>query len=706
VSVHRALLHRLARRAGISTDWSDAWGTPHTVPGESLAALLNAMGVAVRTDASARASLKRRTQTQAPARPAALVVDAERALSLPLPVPAAGKDWALALEDGRTLEGKAVEDDGMLALPPLPEGYHRLVFPADEVTVRIIASPGTCYLPPATATQHWGLATQLYGLRSAEQWGMGDFTNLGRLGAAVSARGGALVGINPLHALFPAAPERISPYSPSSRLFLNPLYIDVAAVPDLAECDAARARMATAWFAEQLAAARAVDLVDYPAVARLKSDVLRLLWRSFRQHHLGVLPTARGLMFRRFQEAAGAALLRFAQFHVLQAERIEREGFAWKDWPATLRSADAPEVAAFSAAHEDAILYHQYLQWEADRQLGEAAKTGALPIGLYRDLAIGADPYGADTWSDPASYITGASVGAPPDLLNRQGQNWGLTAYSPMALRAQGFEPFIEALRANMRHAGALRIDHVMGLRQLFLVPDGAAAADRGAYIRYPFEDMIRILALESRRQRCLIVGEDLGTVPHGFRPRMARANVLSCRVLMFERAAGERFKSPTAYPPLAAASAATHDLPPVRGWWLGTDIAVRQALGLYPSAAARHRDEAARALDRPRLVAALRRQGLLPPDLAALPADEFDERLTLAVHRFLARTPSILVMVQAEDVLGLDTMVNLPGTLDQHPNWRRRLAMTVADFADDPRFEALATLRPPGAAERRQRHG
>jgi (1->4)-alpha-D-glucan 1-alpha-D-glucosylmutase len=702
MSTYRTLVHRLAAHAGIATEWRDVWGKTHATPVESLVALLGAMGVAAQTEASARAGLKRRRRQEA--MPPATVLDAGRDVSIPLQARLTSRHWIFTLEDGVRREGKIADGARTLALARLPEGYHRLAFPDDDVEVQVIASPGSCHLPGDADSHSWGLATQLYGLRSSTQWGIGDFTDLGMLGAGVARQGGSLIGVNPLHALFPAAPERISPYSPSSRLFLNPLYIDVTAVPDFAASEAARERIAGNEFGHRLARARTAGLIDYPAVARLKSDILRLLWSAFRDHHLGKVPTERGQAFRRFQEAGGAALVRFAQFHAVQADRIEQDGFAWKDWPETLRSADDAGVAGFAAAHEDEILYHQYLQWEADRQLAEAAQASGLSIGIYRDLAIGSDPYGADTWSAPDSYITGASVGAPPDLLNRQGQNWGLTAYSPVALQTQAFRPFIAALRANMRHAGALRIDHVMGLKQLYLIP-GGAGAERGAYIRYPFEDMIRILALESRRHKCVVVGEDLGTVPHAFRPRMARANVMSCRILMFERGAGDRFKPPSTYPALAAAAAGTHDLPPLKSWWLGADIQERHALGLYPSAAARHRDEAGRALDRQRLLAALKRQDLLPPDLGP---DGFDDRLIEAVHRFLARSPSALLLVQTEDLLGVETMVNLPGTYDEHPNWRRRLPVSLADLLDDPRFAALSSLRERAhqAETRKASHG
>ena len=701
MSTYRALIHRLAGHAGIGTEWRDVWGKTHTPPVDSLVALLEAMDVPAHSEAGARASLKRRRYQEAV--PKSVVIDSGSGIAIPLPATLKSRHWSVTFEDGARVAGKLAEGNAAVILKRVPDGYHRLAFPDDAVEMQIFASPGSCHVPTGADGHSWGLATQLYGLRSDRQWGIGDFSDLGSLGAGIAQRGGSLIGVNPLHAMFPAAPDRISPYSPSSRLFLNPLYIDVTAVPDLAESAEARERIGSGEFTRRLAGTQQAALVDYPAAAQLKSDILRLLWRRFRDRHLGVAPTERGQAFRRFQQVGGDALVRFARFHALQADRIGRDGFAWKDWPETLSAAYNAGVEDFAAAHDDEILYHQYLQWEADRQLGLAAGTAGLSIGLYRDLAIGADPYGADTWSAPESYITGASVGAPPDLLNRQGQNWGLTAYSPVALKAQAYAPFIAALRANMRHAGALRSDHVMGLKQLYMIPSGVSA-DRGAYIRYPFEDMIRILALESRRHNCLVVGEDLGTVPHAFRPRMQRANIMSCRIMMFERGAGDRFKPPSAYPVLAAVAAGTHDLPPLKSWWLGADIRERQALGLYPNAVALHREEAGRALDRQRLLAALKRQDLLPTDLAP---DGFDERLIAAVHRFLARSPSALMLIQAEDLLGVETMVNLPGTIDEHPNWRRRLPLSVDEMLADPRFDDLSSLRarPRRAEPRKKRH-
>jgi 4-alpha-glucanotransferase len=677
MSDYRTLLHRLAHHAGIALNWRDIWEVRHEVPLDSLAALLAAMDLPAESEAIARATLQACRHRQA-GLPTALVLDAAATAIVPLPRGFGARDWVLELESGEQHRGRIAAGAASLILPTaLPEGYHRLDFiDGAACAIRLIATPATCHLPPERGAGDWGLALQLYSLRSDRQWGMGDFTDLAAAVAGVAARGGTLLGVNPLHALFPAVPTRISPYSPSSRLFLNPLYLDIAAVPDFAESVEIQALTA----GEGLAALAAATLIDYPAVARLKSAAFALLWQSFKARHLAT-ESPRSRAFRRFQAAGGASLARFAQFHALQAQLLAAHGPAWSDWPAAWRDSEQPAVAQFAAEHRDEIEQHQYLQWEAERQLAAAA-TG-LPIGLYRDLAIGTDPHGADSWSAPARYLTGASIGAPPDLLAGTGQNWGLTTWSPAALRTDGYAGFIATLRANMRHAGGLRIDHVMGLKQLYLIPDGMPAA-AGAYIRYPFRDLVRILALESRRQRCLVVGEDLGTVPRGFRPIMRRAGILSCRVLPFERRRDGSFKPPGAYPALAAASAGTHDLPPLKAWWLGADIRLRAEVGQYPDEAARQQDEAGRVRDRRALLTALRKQRVLPAETAEalLPSEGppvFDQALTAAVHRYLALTPSRLVLFQAEDLLGLDTMVNLPGTVDEHPNWRRRLPEPIA---------------------------
>ncbi|MGH7090687.1 MAG: 4-alpha-glucanotransferase, partial [Stellaceae bacterium] len=435
----------------------------------------------------------------------------------------------------------------------------------------LIVPPPLCHVPAALAgeAKSWGVTAQLYSLRSARNWGMGDYGDLAALAALAAGRGAAVVGINPLHALFPAEPRHISPYSPSSRLFLNALYLDIAAMPDLADAESARTRIAAPEFAAALAAARDAALIDHVAVAALKQPVLRLVYQSFAARHLapdGGAGTARGAAFREFQQAGGTELEDFGRFNALHATMWRRGQFSWRDWPGELGDARSREVASFAAAHRAEIDYHHYLEWEGRRQLDAA--RGGLRVGLYRDLAVGVDPSGADAWAEPRLFCNAAAIGAPPDLLNLKGQDWGLAPLNPVMLRRAAYRPFIAALRANMRHAGMLRIDHAMMLKQLYWVPRGAPPSE-GAYVGYPFADLLGILALESARNRCAVIGEDLGTVPPGFSEILNDAGVLSYRLLLFERTEDGGFLPPKAYPRPAAAAFSTHDIATLKGFWL-----------------------------------------------------------------------------------------------------------------------------------------
>jgi 4-alpha-glucanotransferase len=371
--------------------------------------------------------------------------------------------------------------------------------------------------------------------------------------------------------------------------------------------------------------------------------------------------------------------------------------FSWHSWPAAMRGPRSAEVTDFARAQADRVDFFQWLQWEADRQLGAVAKAGqaaGLALGLYRDLAVGVDPHGADAWADQALIAPGAAIGAPPDPLSRAGQNWGLAPINPLQLRRRAFAPLVAALRANMRHAGILRIDHVMGLQRLYCIPTGMSAT-AGAYVSYPFDDILRLVALESRRQSCAIIGEDLGTVPDGFRERMRAANALSYRVFVFERRGDASFAPPTEYPPLAAASAATHDLATLKGFWLGHDIEWRRRLGIYPDEAAATTEAAERRRDRHLLLEALAAEGLLPRErfgeflIDDTPA--YMPELGEAIHVFLARSRARLMLVQLEDAIGEGEQANLPGTSDGHPNWQRRLALRIEEIVDGSAMTRLA---------------
>ena len=714
-----AFLERLCERYGIAAAYEDAWGTPRRTPEGTKLALLRAMGIDAATAANDAFGEEPKHGPGAMTQP--VVVADERAGSIALQLPVADRtpssvEWRIDLEGGEIVEGSAVPaavsgpasstDAGRalaLRIPlPQPIGYHHLTVRdsadgAQLATAKVIVTPSRCYSPPllARGARIWGPAVQLYALRSHRNWGIGDFTDLRNVVAVAGASGADFVGVNPLHALFPARPEAASPYSPSNRAALNILYLDVEAIEDFSHCKAARARVYSAAFQSMLARLRAVDHVDYRGVARLKFEILALLYEHFRRHELGETPGKRGRAFRDFQRERGASLKLHGLFEALQ-EHVALgtgAGGGWPTWPEEYHPSSAIEDDELYRRHAERAEYFQYLQWQADLQLeaaSEHARARGLGIGLYCDFAVGADAGGAETWSQAAVYAPDMHIGAPPDDFNLRGQDWGLPPMLPHRLKAAGYEPFVTALRAAMRHAGALRIDHVMALMRLFWVPDGAVPVD-GAYVAYPFSELLGIVALESRRNRCLVIGEDLGTIAPGVRAALAAAGVLSYRPLYFERGGDGEFTRPENYPTQALVTVGTHDLPTLAGYWAGHDIAARTRLRLYPDEAARAAALAARARDRARLLRALERAG-------ALAASTAPRRMTVdlmvAVHRFLARTPSLVMAVQLEDVFGQDAQVNLPSTTeDQYPNWRRKLAIPLESWASNRRFAALARM-------------
>ena len=692
--------HPVAALLGIEIRHTDALGVVHEPDAETLAALVAAFGLPPEPD--------RATKTLAEMRRAAplgldpLHIVAAEAPVLDLPLAHRPVEWRLEVEHGGQTEGIWDPAGGGLRLPgSTPLGYHRLRLAVAGLgaEIGVAVAPASCYLPPELnkGARSWGLTTQLYSLRSKRGWGMGDFADLAQMARAAGGRGAVTIGINPVHALFASEPRHCSPYSPSTRIHLDYLYIDPSAVPGFADGKAIRTMAPRA----ALAAARASELVDHAAVAALKRPVLEALYRRFRDHDLGNgIVSELGNAFRRFRQAGGEALRTFATFEALHEQRNSNGGqFSWHDWPAALRDPHSAAVGEFAAAHADRVEFFEFLQWQADEQLGVAAKAGrdaGLSLGLYRDLAVGVNPQGAEAWADQRIVAPGMSIGAPPDPLSRSGQNWGLAPVNPLALRQRGFQPFIAALRANMRHAGVLRIDHVMSLARLYWVPDGRSAVE-GAYVNYPLAELLRLVALESHRQRCAVVGEDLGTVPPGFRETMQAANLLSYRVVMFERRRDGNFIPPGEYPPLAAASAATHDLATLKGFWLGRDIAWRQKLLLYPDTAAEAADISDRYTARWQLLEALAREGLIPSERFGefLPREAgpvYTPELGEAILAFLARSRARLMLVQIEDVAGEVEQANLPGTTDEHPNWRRRLSGKLDDILGGPDLQRIAS--------------
>jgi 4-alpha-glucanotransferase len=511
--------------------------------------------------------------------------------------------------------------------------------------------------------RHWGIAVQLYALRSRRNWGHGDFTDLARLIALAAARGASAVGLNPLHALFPDRAEDASPYAPNSRLFLNLLYIDVDAIQEFPGVQAAGLN-------NEIAALRESELIAYEQVARVKLKALHLAHQNFR----AAASTERRSDFESYRQTHGDALVRFACFEVLRGQLAPTP---WPQWPNNWRRPDNAWLKSFRQDHEVGCEFHEFVQWIADRQLGAcqaAARRLGMSIGLYTDLAVGIDRHGADAWSWQDVVLSDVSIGAPPDEFNPGGQDWGLAPFNPHTLPAGDFAVMRELLQATMRHAGAIRIDHVFGLQRLFLFPYDMRAAD-GTYVRFPFEDLLSVITEESNRFRCIVVGEDLGTVPDNFRETLERWGIWGCRVILFERDSDGRFRPPQTYPAEALASFNTHDMASYRGWRESYDLGVKRALGLDPG----ETDES-----RGHVQAALRdaldrwASGYSPDDVAAVAA-------------FLGATPTRLVVIALDDILDVREQINVPGTRDQHPNWRRKLPMALEDLGTHAGLEGVA---------------
>ncbi len=718
-------LEHLAQLKGIALEYTDVWDKVHHTQSDVLVDLLGAMHIAAQDDAAIEAAIaEHESALWRQALPAAHVVLDETAPSIPLRLAVELNDaaltWRLGEEGGAVHRGEFRPADlreveragigqtsyraGRLPLPAgLPPGYHRLHVLNGEARLGeclLIVAPSACYAPPALtdAGRVWGASAQLYAVRSEHNWGIGDFTDLVVLLEQWSLNGGGVVGVNPLHAMFPHNPAHASPYSPSSRLFLNTLYLDVEAVEDFGESDAARTLVRSAPFQARLKQLRGTDMVDYVGVAEAKRQVLEMLYAHFRKRHLAP-NSARAQAFHAFRAARGEALHRHALFEALQEHffREDNSIWGWQVWPEEFRRPDTPAVQRFAHEHGDRVEFYQYLQWQADVQLAAVGRRSfelALGVGLYQDLAVSIDRAGAEAWAEQDLYAIGASVGAPPDEFNLKGQNWGLPPLIPQRLAEAAYAPFIATLRANMQHSGALRIDHVMALMRLYWIAEGADAA-HGAYVHYPFDELLAIVRLESQRNRCLVIGEDLGTVPPVVQQKLAASGVLSYRLLYFERDPQGGFLAPAAFEPQALVAGATHDLPTLAGWWDGYDLELRAKLDLFPQPELRQRQVIERAQDRARLLLALEHEHLLPPGATVSPVSipKMTSPFCRALHQYLARSPSKIVLAQLEDVLEVREQINQPGTTDAHPNWQRKLPLLLERWPADERFVELTRM-------------
>ena len=698
-------LERLAALAGILPRYVDQTGTETRVTSDATrVAILRAMGIDASTPERAREALEEVEEREwsRPLAPVRVVRASDpEACSVALRLPegtTAAAEWTLEFvpESGEPerLSGSALPEwNGTVLLSlrrPPPEGYHTV-----RVTARaageersgeqsLIVVPDACpSVRELTGSDRvFGVVTNLYTVRSAENWGIGDLSDLARLLEWTGEVGGAFVGVNPLHALRNRGGD-VSPYSPVSRVFRNAIYIDVIAVPELQESEEARELLGSPGLSEERDALNAGHRVEYERVMALKRRVLEALHRSFTALHPDG-GTGRGRAYREYVEAQGEPLTRFATFEAL-TEHLGNGN--WREWPVPYRDSRSARVADFRAAHPREVDFHRWLQFELDRQLGEAAARGkraGLGIGLYQDLAIGTSPSSADVWGNPHLFLDGVGIGAPPDEYSASGQNWGLAPLDPRALREDGYRYWIRLVRASMRHAGALRIDHAVGLFRQFWIPEGMHGSE-GAYVRLPADELLGILALEARRHGALVVGEDLGTVPEEVPPTLHERGVLSSRVFYFERD-GDAFRAAAEYEPMALVTANTHDMPTLAGFWRGRDIEVRREVGLIGSDEEAGEQRRARAAERSAVLERLAADGALPN--AQEPPD--DAELRGAVHAFLCRTPAALVGLSLDDLVGEVEPVNVPGVgPDRFSAWTRKLSTPLDGLRDEPRVKA-----------------
>ena len=637
-------LHHLAEAVGLQIDWTDASGRPQRVADEALRRVLDALGYAAGGEAEIARSM---AAVRAEADACTFVsVDCGQAAALP---PGFGEqgEGELVFEDGRATSVSLERDANGLRLPPIDAiGYHRLRLNGRALTVAV--APPRCrgIGDAAPGRRLWGPAVQVPALRDDRALGFGDFGTLAHAARSFAARGADVLAISPTHALYPADPHRFSPYAPSSRLFHNVLFGDPGVIghpmPSLPGGDGA--------------------LIDFDRAIPVRLAALRSTYAA-RGSSLAAPLAA-------FRVKGGEALERHAVYDALHAHFLPDGASGWQGWPAAYHDPAGAAVAAFAADHRAEVDFYLFAQWLAEASLDAAqaaARDAGMAVGLIADLAVGMDAGGSHAWSRRDDLITGLSIGAPPDLLGPEGQNWGITGFSPTALRQTGFDAFIATLRAAVQHAGGIRIDHALGLRRLWVVPDGASSAE-GAYLTMPLDDMLRILSIESHKADAIVIGEDLGTVPDGLRPALAARQVLGMRVLWFEREQDGGFLPPAQWPQQAAAMTGTHDLATVAGWWRGRDLDWNETLGRGGDAVRARED---RERERGRLWRAFTQSGAAEGER---PAIEDSRPVVDAALAHVGSTPCDIAILPMEDILGLVEQPNLPGTTDDHPNWRRRM--------------------------------
>lgn len=718
-----ALLDRAAALCGIEPDYWDIFGRHHVTTTQAKQAILRAMGWAAASAEELEKSLadhaRREWQRLAPEAVVAMEADD---VDLPLHLPAESLSETVTLtvrrEDGAVdtfsfgasglpqtgsidMEGRTwVRKRARLPIH-LPAGYHEIAVKCGtaEAATRYIAAPARAWTHPELARggRAAGVAIALYGLRSGRNWGCGDFCDLSSvIDWAVDDLRVSFVGLNPLHAIHNRRPFNTSPYLPNCIFYQNFLYLDVEGMEEYGRCGHAQRLRRSQEVEREIEDLRAAEFVEYERVAALKLRFLCLLYVQFLRECKK--NAAYGQEFDAFRQREGDLLRRFAIYCALDwhVHKSDPNIWLWTEWPAPLQNPDSEETQAFAREHPRQVMFFEWIQWQIDRQLSGAqqyARGRNLSIGLYHDLALATDRFGSDLWAHRPFFAGGSRVGAPPDDFAPQGQDWGFPPPNAQKHREDGYRLFAESIRKNCRHGGALRIDHVMRLFRLYWIPDGSDAT-QGAYVSEPTEDFVRVLALESVRNRVTIVGEDLGTVEPAIRETLARFGILSYRLFFFEKNKDGQFRGGNEYPAQALVSSTTHDLPTLAGFWTGADIEARRHAGVIDEAAWREQWEL-RSKDKQRMLDRLFEEGLLRPDLprAAAAHPEWTGELHHAAIGFLARTPSELLTINQEDVTKEPAQQNLPGTTWQYPNWGRKMRFTVEELRGNEEARSFAAM-------------
>jgi len=598
-------------------------------------------------------------------------------------------------------------------------GYHALtvtcrhtetIFPGGsdviQKTARLIITPDACYMPPGLQNgRTWGLSVNLYSVRSEKNWGAGDISDLRRIVEWIAGLKGSFIGINPLHAIPNSQPCGVSPYSPISRLYRNFIYLDMEKIPEVAASDELKKILSSKKYRQEIENLNKEALIAYERIASIKETILRKAFDIFHAKHFS-RSTDRGKAFRKYLLEEGDALARFAAYMALYdhfSGKGRRRGdhqpcYSWQEWPGHYRDPSSQAVEAFRNEHKIEILFYQYVQWLIDGQLRDVADDAGehgMEIGLYHDLAVGSAGSGSDAWSYQNVIAGGTNVGAPPDDFSPDGQRWGFPPMLPEQLRETGYELFIQTIRRNMQSGGAMRIDHALGLFRLFWVPEGLTPND-GAYVSYPAEDFLRIIALESIRNNIVVIAEDLGTIGENMREALQKFKMLSYRLFYFERNYPDpSFLAPDKYPAMALCAVTTHDLPTLTGYWSGRDIELRKQAGEYRDEAQWQQQIHDRERDKGLILRALKSHGILPSEYPSDPmmVPQMTPELCLAIYHYLALTPCKLLLVSLDDIIGTMDQQNMPGMVDAHPNWMQKTPLTLEEMMKDRRFIDLSEM-------------